>query len=52
MDKSKFSNIRPIDANALIRYINLGHLRNPSELCFSELDVVNMILGFPTIEEW
>jgi len=41
---------RLIDANALKEYIDCGHLRNPCEVCFSELDVVNLIDEAPTIE--
>jgi hypothetical protein len=40
---------RLIDANALKEYIDCGHLRNPCEVCFSELDVVNLIDEQPTI---
>ena len=39
---------RLIDADALIEFIDAGHLRHPSELCFSELDVVNMLNHAPT----
>ena len=42
--------MRAIDGEALIDWIDPGHLRHPSELCFSELDVVNMINHAPTIE--
>lgn len=38
---------RLIDADALIEFIDAGHLRHPSELCFSELDVVNMLNHAP-----
>ena len=41
---------RYIDADALKEYIDCGHLRNPCEVCFSELDVVNLIDAQPTIE--
>lgn len=40
--------MRLIDADKFIRWIDLGHLRHPSELCFSEVDVVNMINHQPT----
>ena len=40
--------MRLIDADALIEFIDAGHLRHPSELCFSELDVVNMLNHAPT----
>lgn len=39
---------RYIDADALIEYLDVGHLRHPSELCYSELDVVNMLNHAPT----
>ena len=42
--------MRLIDADALIDWIDPGHLRHPSELCFSEFHVVNMINHAPTIE--
>jgi len=42
--------MRLIDADALKRYIDCGHLRSPTELCFSELDVVRMLDRQPTIE--
>ena len=35
---------RYIDADALIDFIDVGHSRHPSELCFSEIDVVNLLL--------
>lgn len=38
---------RLIDADALIEFIDAGHLRHPSELCFSEVDVVNMLNHAP-----
>lgn len=41
---------RYIDADALIDFIDVGHLRHPSELCFSEVDVVNMLNHAPSIE--
>ena len=41
---------RYIDADALIDFIDVGHLRHPSELCFSEIDVVNMLNHAPSIE--
>ncbi|MDO5339248.1 MAG: hypothetical protein Q4E78_03945 [Eubacteriales bacterium] len=40
--------MRLIDADKLIDYIEPGHLRQPGELCFSEIDVVNMINNTPT----
>ena len=41
---------RLIDADALKRYIDCGHLRSPTELCFSELDVILMLDRQPTVE--
>lgn len=40
--------MRPIDADALIEFIDPGHLRHPGELVFSELGVVNMLQHAPT----
>ena len=40
---------RYIDADALIDFLDVGHLRHPSELCFSEIDVANLLLHAPTI---
>ena len=40
---------RYIDADALIDFLDVGHLRHPSELCFSEVDVANMLLHAPTV---
>jgi hypothetical protein len=44
--------MRLIDADALKGYIDCGHLRPPTDLCFSELDVCNMIDKAPTIGGW
>ena len=41
---------RYIDADALKEYIDCGHLRSPCEVCFSELDVANLIDAQPTVE--
>jgi hypothetical protein len=41
---------RLIDADELFKYIEIGHLRNPSELCFSENDVADLIMNAPTID--
>ena len=41
---------RYIDADALIDFIDVGHLRHPSELCLSEIDVVNLLLHAPTAD--
>ena len=40
--------MRLIDADALIEFIDAGHLRHPGELAFSEVDVVNMLNHAPT----
>lgn len=42
--------MRPIDADALKRFIDCGHLRHPAEKCFSELDVIRMLDRQPTID--
>ena len=42
--------MRLIDSDSLKDYIDCGHLRPPTELCFSELDVCNMIDKRPTID--
>lgn len=42
---------RLIDADALIEFIDCGHLRNPLEMCFSERDVVDMIESRPTVPQ-
>lgn len=39
-----------IDADALLAYIDVGHLRPPTEICFSELDVKNIVDKSPTID--
>ena len=41
---------RYIDADALIEFIDLGHYRNPLELCYSEQYVVDMIESRPTAD--
>ena len=40
---------RLIDANKLIDFIDVCHLRHPGELCYSEVDVANLLLHAPTI---
>lgn len=42
--------MRPIDADALKSWIDCGHLSRPTELCFSEQDVVRIIDMRPTID--
>jgi len=44
--------MRLIDADALKGSIDCGHLRPPTELCFSELDVCNMIDKAPAMCGW
>ena len=39
-----------IDANKLIDFIDVGHLRQPGELCYSEVDVVNLLSHAPTVD--
>ena len=41
---------RLIDANKLIDFIDVGHLRQPGELCYSEVDVVNLLSHAPTVD--
>ena len=42
--------MRLIDADALIDWIDMGHLRNPLETCYSERDVVDMLESRPTVD--
>ena len=47
--RENVSNVkRLIDANKLIDFIDVGHLRHPGELCYSEVDVANILLHAPT----
>ena len=49
--RKKLSNVkRLIDANKLIDFIDVGHLRNPGELCYSEVDVANLLLRAQTVD--
>ena len=41
---------RLIDADALKEYIDTGHLKDPSQLCFSDWDVLTMINNTSTAE--
>ena len=41
---------RLIDADKLIDFIDVGHLRYPGELCYSEVDVANILLHAPTVD--
>lgn len=42
--------MRLIDADVLIDFIDVGHFRSPSEICFSEFDVVNMLEDCATVD--
>ena len=42
--------MRYIDADKLIDFIDCGHLRPPTELAFSDLDVIEMIKKQPTAD--
>ena len=42
--------MRLIDADALKEYIDCGHSRPPTELCFSEIDVIRMLDKQPTVD--
>lgn len=41
-----------IDADVFKSYIHAGHLRSPTEPCFSENDVCEMIDKQPTVEAY
>lgn len=41
---------RMVDADKLIDFIDVGHLRHPGELCYSESDVANLLLHAPTVD--
>ena len=41
---------RLIDANALVKFIDYGHLNNPDEKLYSENDIREMIDMMPTID--
>ena len=42
--------MRLIDADKLIDFIDVGHLRHIGELCYSETDVANLLLHAPTVD--
>ena len=42
--------MRLIDADALLDFLDVGHLRPPTEICFSELMMKNIIELMPTVE--
>ena len=48
MLKTKGNKMRLIDADKLLDYIDVGHLRSPTEICFSDLDVKNIVDKSPT----
>ena len=41
---------RLIDADKLIDFIDVGHLRHSGELCYSETEVTNLLLHAPTVD--
>ena len=41
---------RLIDADKLIDFIDVGHLRHSGALCYSEIDVANLLLHAPTVD--
>ena len=41
---------RLIDADKLIDFIDVGHLRHSGELCYSETDAANLLLHAPTVD--
>ena len=41
---------RLIDADNLIDFIDIGHLRHSGELCYSEIGVANLLLHAPTVD--
>ena len=42
--------MRPIDADALAKFIDYGHLNNPDEKLYSENDIREMIDMMPNID--
>lgn len=42
--------MRPIDADALAKFIDYGHLNNPNEKLYSENDIREMIDMMPTVD--
>lgn len=41
---------RLIDADDFLKWLDVGHLRNPGEVCFCEADVAHMIKSRVTID--
>ena len=39
-----------IDADDFLKWLDVGHLRNPGEVCFCEADVAHMIKSRATID--
>ena len=39
-----------IDADALLDFLDVGHLRPPTEICFSEIMIKNIIDMMPTVD--
>ena len=42
--------MRLIDADALLDFLDVGHLRPPTEICFSEIMIKNIIDMMPTVD--
>lgn len=42
--------MRLIDADALAKFIDYGHLNNPNEKLYSENDIREMIFMMPTVD--
>lgn len=42
--------MRLIDADAFLDWLDVGHLRNPGEVCFCEADVMHMIKSRQTVD--
>ena len=42
--------MRLIDADALLDFLDVGHLRPPTEICFSEVMMKNIIELMPTVD--
>lgn len=42
--------MRLIDADALAKFIDYGHLNNPNDKCYSENDIREMIDMMPTVD--
>ncbi|WP_082052344.1 hypothetical protein [Ruthenibacterium lactatiformans] len=41
---------RLIDADDFLKWLDVGHLRNPGEVCFCEADVAHMIKSRATVD--